>query len=96
MSETATPAVIRETVLVDGEPMEVTAYLDNAIKLQGLSAPYLAGTVTSDALKRFEDGKTIHTSLVRKEVEPGVFLTRSHNLYRVRSWFSDATEKAEA
>lgn len=86
MSEIAATAAPRETLLVDGEQMEVTAYLDSAIKIQGLTAPFLAGAVTGDLLKRFKDGATIHTSLVKDEVAPDVFLTRSRNLYRVRSW----------
>lgn len=67
-------------------PLEVTGYLDNALKLNGLVGGFLTGNVSSDLHRRFKDGDAIHTSYVLEEIEKDVFLTRSRNVYRVRSW----------
>jgi len=65
---------------------EITATLERASKASGVGGRYLVGFVFGDAHGRFKDGSFIHTSQLKEEVAPDVFLTRSGNLYRVKSW----------
>ncbi|KOX53869.1 hypothetical protein ADL19_14965 [Streptomyces purpurogeneiscleroticus] len=79
----------RETVDVDGQTREITAYLSEAVRTQTWNREdreVLTGFIRNDREGRFRDGQRIHTSYLIREVAPGVFLTRTGSLYRVESW----------
>jgi hypothetical protein len=72
----------REFVEVDGQRLEITAYLSGVVKTQNHRDPFreiLSGFIA-------KTDEWIHTSYIVREVAPDVFLTRSGSLYRVESW----------
>ena len=72
---------------IDGKTFPITAFLTNAIKLPIYGGGFaLRGEIQGDIQNRFVDGTKILTSVVYKEQEPNLFLTRSKNLYSVTSW----------
>jgi hypothetical protein len=72
---------------IDGKTFSITAFLTNAIKIPIYGGGYaLRGEIHGDIQNRFVDGTEILTSVVYKEQEPNLFLTRSNNLYSVTSW----------
>lgn len=64
----------------------VTAVLDDAVRMQGLSGEFLVGNVSYDLLNRWPNGTRIHSSYIVDAIDEATFRDRAGSTYRVVSW----------